>query len=249
MRNVLPGWTFICTVRWAKASVCSSAEEIWSHKVCSCLCRQRPDLHAEQVWCWDRKPTRDSSFRKAPFVSRALRHQKGLFIIAIWYPLFGTGWGYYSWAYCPIISNRRCDGALGCTWLTAALRESTFSKNGNFLSRHFLGMLSAVALYVATFAFFSADAAFSLSSVLTADGGKVCAVQKFMRCGQWECCVLSWGTGCCCCSAMRRRGCRNVPFWTPPTAQLGAGCMLCQLNAGLCLAEQMHSCVVRTSGL
>lgn len=38
-------------------------------------------------------------------------------------------------------------------------------------------MSSAIALYVAAFAFFLADAAFCLSSVLTADGGEVLAVQ------------------------------------------------------------------------
>lgn len=37
----------------------SSAKEIWSYKVLSCLCRQQLDLHAEQVWYWDRKSTRD----------------------------------------------------------------------------------------------------------------------------------------------------------------------------------------------
>lgn len=96
--KILPGWTFVRTERWAKANVCSSAKEIWSHKVHSCLCRQQPDPQAEQVWCWDRKPIRHWSFSKVPFISRALRHQKGLFTTAIWHPLLGRSWGQYSWA-------------------------------------------------------------------------------------------------------------------------------------------------------
>lgn len=79
----------MCTELRAKARACSSAKEIWSPKVHPCLCRQQPDLHAEQVWCWDGKPTRGWAFRKVPFVSRVVRHQKGLFTVAIWHSLLG----------------------------------------------------------------------------------------------------------------------------------------------------------------
>lgn len=48
---------------------------------------------------------------------------------------------------------------------------------GAFGSGVFWLMSSAIARYVATFAFFLADAAFCLSSVLTADGGKALAVE------------------------------------------------------------------------
>lgn len=90
-------------------------------------------------------------------------------------------------SYCPIISNHLRNGALGCMWLTTALQESMLSNKGNFLIRHFLG--NAISLQPFTWPhlhFFLADAAFSFSSVLTIDGGKVLAVQKFMWCRKSE---------------------------------------------------------------
>ena len=239
MTKIVPGWTFVCTERWAKARVCSSAKEIWSHKVHSCLCGQQRDVQAEQVWCWDRKPTRDLSFRKVPFISRALRHQKGLFTIAIWHPLLGRNWGHYSWATAlsfPITSAMEHWAARSSLQPSRKVHCQT---KGIFWSGIFWAVPSAIALYMATFAFFLADAAFSLSSVLTIDGGKVLAVQKFMQCRKSERCVPSSGAGCCCCSAMRKREHSNVPFWMSSTAQLRSRWMVCKLNVGPYLLEQM----------
>lgn len=185
--KILPGWTFVRTERWAKASVCSSAKEIWSHKVHSCLCRQQPDPQAEQVWCWDRKPIRHWSFSKVPFISRALRHQKGLFTTAIWHPLLGRSWGQYSWATAlSLLITFAMEHWVACGSPQPS-RKVCCQTKGIFWSGIFWVMLSAYSpLHGHICIFFLADAAFSFSSVLTIDGGKVLAVQKFMWCRKSE---------------------------------------------------------------
>lgn len=141
-------------------------------------------------------------------------------------------WGHYSWATAlsflitSVMEHWAARGSLQPS------RKVCCQTKGIFWSGIFWAVPSAIALYMATFAFFLADAAFSFPSVLIVDGGKVLAVQKFMRCRKSEHCVLSSVTGCCCCSATHKREHSNVPFWMSSTAQLRSRWMVCKLKHG-----------------